>query len=503
MGDDMTVSDIEVNKNTIRSMIADGLVQKKDAEKMIEYLSAFRKAEQEEKTSLRFRITSTFWDMYIDCFSKGAISLKNRDARAFLRTALVDIGLLNSEQKNILDAFLSDDDNNHGILYFIDEWLRDVIAGKIQITEGDELEQKKGMKSISRNEKINAAIAVEKDFLASEIQNHQKTLSLLPNILQSIQSGYRDISLFFGNLMEKLNDDRSPISAENVIQSNIITGGENLSRLNDANKHLEKLENSIEKSLEKINGLLEEKKQISSILDDDSNLQIDQKKLKNEVGQLRQMHKMTCGPRGNHFPVAIEDFFPLYQEQVLTRIKLLQIIGKVDHIDPKIFDRTSKGNTRKIYPMFILLPSFGEIGVCWEPLNKYNRSYSQGRIALPIFTRRNVEEVVISALGDFRWQMQKELLGYLWLSEGLTGSYSDYYMRNKGKGDAKEKFISDYVLWIQSESEGIQKLDKEVREIFWRYLPFPDDVKQNLSSRGPAYKDLIEKDKRRSMSKGY
>jgi len=71
------------------------------------------------------------------------------------------------------------------------------------------------------------------------------------------------------------------------------------------------------------------------------------------------------------------------------------------------------------------------------------------------------------------------------------------------KGDVKDAFIRDYVLWITKESEGVQKLDREVRGIFWRNLPFPPEVKQKLKNRGFVYAELYKKDQNIAMSDGY
>ena len=73
----------------------------------------------------------------------------------------------------------------------------------------------------------------------------------------------------------------------------------------------------------------------------------------------------------------------------------------------------------------------------------------------------------------------------------------------KLKGDLKKFFIDDYILWITKESNGTQKLEKEVRAIFWRYLPFPQETKDNLKKMSPAYQELYQRDINRSMSDGY
>jgi len=64
----------------------------------------------------------------------------------------------------------------------------------------------------------------------------------------------------------------------------------------------------------------------------------------------------------------------------------------------------------------------------------------------------------------------------------------------------RSKFIYDYYLWITKESEGIQKLEKEIRRIFWFKLPFPDNLKEELSKKGYYYQDLYKKDEAKKLS---
>jgi hypothetical protein len=73
----------------------------------------------------------------------------------------------------------------------------------------------------------------------------------------------------------------------------------------------------------------------------------------------------------------------------------------------------------------------------------------------------------------------------------------------KLKGDLKEFFIQDYITWITKESEGTQKLDKEIRGAFWRYMPFSQPVKEKLKTRSFVYQELYQRDVNRTMSDGY
>jgi len=67
----------------------------------------------------------------------------------------------------------------------------------------------------------------------------------------------------------------------------------------------------------------------------------------------------------------------------------------------------------------------------------------------------------------------------------------------------QEAFIQDYIMWMTKESEGTQKLDKELRGAFWRYMPFTQPVKEKLKTHSFVYQELYQRDVNRSMSDGY
>ena len=64
-------------------------------------------------------------------------------------------------------------------------------------------------------------------------------------------------------------------------------------------------------------------------------------------------------------------------------------------------------------------------------------------------------------------------------------------------------FINDYVTWMTKEVDGVQKMDKQVRAIFWRYIPFNQQKKEELKKRSVVYQELYQRDINRSMSDGY
>ena len=177
-------------------------------------------------------------------------------------------------------------------------------------------------------------------------------------------------------------------------------------------------------------------------------------------------------------------------------------LAEVERLDPSVFLRTFKQKQTRIVPNVILVPCYGEAGICWEPFERFNRATSRGRLAIPLYPK-DLQVAVITAVGDLRWQVAKEKAAHYWMEEGLTGWYYQWFSEEKLKGDVKDKFIEDYVLWILKESGGQQKLERAVRDIFWRYIPFPQDIKDELKNRGFVYAELVKKDANRAMSDGY
>jgi hypothetical protein len=235
---------------------------------------------------------------------------------------------------------------------------------------------------------------------------------------------------------------------------------------------------------------------------DGVDVSVDRGVVTSEFQSVRQMSKMCVGRQGNHFPILMKQYFRPAIREMCTRENVINTMAKVESIDSRVFERTFKGQTSRIVPYVMLIPNYGDTGICWEPFERHNRASSRGRIALPIFPK-DVETAVISALADLRWQVAKERAQHYWMEEGITGRYYQWSQDQRLRGDVKDYFIRDYILWITKESQGMQKLEREVRGIFWRMMPFPQAIKDNLKNRGFVYDELYKKDVNISMSDGY
>jgi len=221
-----------------------------------------------------------------------------------------------------------------------------------------------------------------------------------------------------------------------------------------------------------------------------------------ELDTIRQMAKMTIGRQGNHFPILTAEYYHSMPNEVATRENIISMLARVESIDAEAFCRIYKNRLNRIVPYVLLIPTYGDMGFCWEPFDRYNRATSRGRIVIPMYPK-NLYLAVLTAVADLRWQVAKEKASFYWMEEGLTGHYYQWFQAAKLKGDIKEFFIRDYILWMTKEAEGVQKIDKEVRGTFWRYMPFSKEVKEKLRTRSYVYQELYQRDLNRAMSDGY
>src|SRR5690606_9858096 len=53
----------------------------------------------------------------------------------------------------------------------------------------------------------------------------------------------------------------------------------------------------------------------------------------------------------------------------------------------------------------------------------------------------------------------------------------------------RDRFVNDYINWLKYESEGVMKLNKVSRGIFYRHIPFHKDIRDSLENQ-PAFSDL-------------
>jgi len=456
------------------------------SKKVHSLLSDFLKADNpKEKTLFRERLITAYWELAISLSSKISSSMIIQK-KLLLRFGILLPTLISKEQRNTISAII--ENNNTGEpIYYVDEWLMKVASGDINPSAADEtknIKQKQGSRQKIFLEKARG----QKEVTLNQLKTKTSSVTEIENVLM------QKIAVLQKYSVNQNTGIRNPY---NQLQKGAVSEIMDLSRrLIQYDKEITAIIQHHEVNVSKVEEL--ERK----VAEEGGESLVDRQTIIDEFMAVKQMAKMSVGRKGNHFPILMQQYMRTNIRDIATRENVISIMSEIEKIDPGLFKRTFKRQTTRIVPYVILVPSYGEFGICWEPYEKFNRASSRGRIALPLFPKE-LKSAVIYALADLRWQVAKETASYYWMEEGLTGKYYQCFTDQKKRGDVKEFFIQDYFLWITKESDGMQKLDKEIRGIFWRNIPFPQPIKDSLRNRGFVYNELYKKDTNIAMSDGY
>lgn len=389
-------------------------------------------------------------------------------------------------------------------VYYVDEWLYNVGKGNISQSIIDEEAISEESLLISQQHKI----------AQLESQNDHQIQTAIP-IDESMQDDLSSVINGLSQLQNRENTEygfRVPFTKE---QDNQIRN------IRDTIKRIQQKNSQIESKLSNINStfivMQKAQQEINQIKQNNPNLQNMEKTnfdlqdnnhqeqqshskiIASEFMTIRQMSKMCVGKRGNHFPILYSNYFSGPLTNFAMRERVLTYLKEIETIDFTLFRKEIKEQIMRNFPLILLIPCYGNSGICWEPFDMMHRNTTAAKIAIPMYST-DLKKAIIQAVGDFRWQYEKEKAGHLWMEEGLTGWYFQWHNSVVKKGDIKSHFIQNYISWIVWESRGVQKLDKEVRGIFWRLLPFTHESKKKLVKRSPVYGELLKKDRNRELS---
>lgn len=450
-----------------------------------------------DRTVYRQNIVAAWWELIRKMAPKCANLHLPMPKRMMIRYAVLLPSLFRAEQKVFFSKMVYENPYNEPILY-LDEWFKEIASGRLSNSMTDE--KRIPHKASSPEE----ASQMEQNRLMQLQAKNSGKLQNAENIL-SIKENER--AMLEEELKEKVNAlcDHQPVYGEEEHSQPYTEGqqrlfaeiSDRLHRLSKNNRELTKAFNDWEEAKASYSNV--ESKISSSPQETQST---DTEAVNIEVETVRQMAKMTCGRQGNQFPIFTREFYHCMEKGTGTRENVMEVLRWIESIDPGAFCRVHKNVPNRIVPYVLLLPTYGDRGFCWEPFDRYNRVTSRGRIVVPMYPR-DLKIAILTAVADLRWQVAKEKASYYWMEEGLTGQYYQYVDRMKLKGDIKYFFIEDYILWMTKESEGVQRLEKEVRGIFWRNMPFPKELKDDLRRRSLVYDELCIKDNNRAMSDGY
>lgn len=239
-------------------------------------------------------------------------------------------------------------------------------------------------------------------------------------------------------------------------------------------------------------------------------------------------NRVTNGQISIFVPVLHKDMFPgKISAAYYTADRVNAAIERILEIDFSAFHREylfmdkeagieREQVMKQVFPQIILLPTVGINGSCWQELTTKKRD-SEGRLVLPIFSGNSPLELLVKAVGQFRWLLCKTMNGVDWNNiqyKSLTSEYNDYiqfYKKNnalsderkeklklqisKGRNNLRDIFAMDYEIWIRSESTGGVRLNKISRDILAMYCPFSAGIRENLIKQ-PIYEEAFKRSSR-------
>jgi hypothetical protein len=461
-----------------------------EATKLHELLGKYLKAtDPKDKGVYRQQLVPAYW------YIASKLALHSIGAQAPLhkklavRFAAILPNLLTPEMAEIFHRIVFEKEIDEPV-YYIDEWMRAVATGLVSASATDEV-------------KPRAKDGDDKSRFAILIQRAQGKRDASEGIMKAKAEERRQLESLLKERVDLICSHQSHPGLLHVPAMYNDTQKKTMSELYDVirkmlavDKELAQTVGEFDKAGDDLKGIQEKSGSLGQ------EAKADMQTLAQEFDTLRQMTRLCIGRQGNHFPLLSREYFHGGIKDIATRENVVRALAWIESIDCEAFCRPYKSALNRIVPFVLLVPCYGDSGVCWEPFDNHNRATSRGRVAIPMYPK-NLSLAVLTAVADLRWQVAKEKASYYWMEEGLTGNYYQWFQSRKIRGDVKEYFIQDYLIWLTKESEGIQKLEKEIRGIFWRYMPFSREIKEKLKTRSYVYQELYQKDVNRSMSDGY
>ena len=452
-----------------------------------------------DRALFRQQLVTPFWELLRGMVSKMTDPNVPLPKKMLVRFGVVLPSLFRAETKDFFSRIIVENRPQEPILY-VDEWFKEIASGRMSNSATDE---KKQVRTSNMNSEQLASVEQSR-LLQLQSKNSGKMQSV-ENLLGIKENERNMLEMELNNKMKELFSHLPIMGLEPHTAALSEIQRKLLPEITELLRRYSRNDKELAKTLEEFKEAKSTCDSLNEKITDRGGqtvVQHDSEAVKTEFDTVRQMAKMTVGRRGNQFPIFTREFYHCTEKGTGTRENVIEVLRWVESLDPGVFCRIHKNTPNRIVPYILLVPTYGDRGFCWEPFDRYNRVTSRGRIVIPMYPK-DLKIAVLTALADLRWQVAKEKASYYWMEEGLTGQYYQHMEQLKVKGDLKEFFIEDYILWMTKESNGVQRLDKEVRGIFWRNMPFPKELKEDLRKRSLVYDDLCRKDANREMSDGY
>jgi hypothetical protein len=461
-----------------------------EATRIHELLGKYLKAvDPKDKGVYRQQLVSAYWYLASKVALHSVGSQSPMAKKIAIRFAAVLPNLFSAEMVDVFHRIIYEKTIDEPV-YYVDEWMRGIATGGISASATDEV-------------KPRAKNGDDKSHFVALIQRAQGKRDASEGIMKSKAEERRQLESLLKERVEAICEHQSQPGLLNVPGAYTDSQKKGMSELYEVVRKMLAVDKELQQTIGEFNKAGDDLKSVqekAGALGQDA--KADMQTLAAEFETVHQMTRLCVGRQGNHFPILSREYFHGNIKDIGTRENVVRALAWIESIDSEAYCRPYKSALNRIVPYVILTPCYGDTGICWEPFDNHNRATSRGRVAIPMYPK-NLSLAVITGVADLRWQVAKEKASYYWMEEGLTGNYYQWFQSRKIRGDVKEYFIQDYIVWLTKESEGIQKLEKEIRGIFWRYIPFTKEIKEKLKTRSYVYQELYQKDVNRSMSDGY
>ena len=392
--------------------------------------------DRNDRSVYRQQIITAYWNFLRSLAPKMASSKTPLCKKLAMRYGMVLPSLFTPEQKEFFSRAILNNTTGEPILY-MDEWLKEIAAGRLTMSVTDEVPMKK------------RGPGADQQYLQQLKSKNDGKFQSSESLLTSRENERERLEVLVQDKLTQLFEHPPVIGLDNHKQPYSDMQRKMFAEINQTFHQLQRVDKELAGYLRE----LQEAKEIrysleakaAELPEETVNVGLDE--ILSEMTTVRQMAKMTCGRQGNQFPILTKEFFHNMDKDTGFRENVLRELTWIESIDPNCFCRIHRNIPNRIVPYVLLVPTYGDSGFCWEPFDRFNRITSRGRIVIPMYPR-NLKIACLTAVGDLRWQVAKEKASFDWMSDGLTGQYYQYFEGKKMKGDVKQYFIEDYILWM-------------------------------------------------------
>ncbi|MDR0311995.1 MAG: hypothetical protein LBI14_00190, partial [Treponema sp.] len=349
------------------ALSGEGDISQRVHEKLQKFLNT---KDPKDRGVFRQQLIPAFWEFFklVGRRAPGKIS----DPKKYLlRFALLHPTFMDTENRTLFSKVVDTNVLNQPV-YYLDEWLKSVGTGVVRPSTTDEVKVSKSNTSVRIQQFLDKAKGkldgTRSLIRAKDDERHHTERVLNDHMLHIMehfpQEGLENISACYNEGQKKIFSD---------IQETL--------------RSLIKIDHDMEIFLRDYYSAEHELKNLQAKAEEEGAAAVDVDAVNTEFETVRQMAKMTIGRQGNHFPILTREYFHSMPSDIGTRENVISLLAWIESIDPEAYCRSYKNRLNRIVPYVVLIPSYGDYGMCWEPFDKHNRATSRGRIAVPMYPK--------------------------------------------------------------------------------------------------------------------